>query len=172
MQDWHTCSIFTESTVMKAASASEIKKQLKTLEHKELVELCLRLSRYKKENKELLTFLLYEADDLPHYIGSVKEELDEIFAGVNTSSVFFAKKTIRKALRVANKYIRYAGEKTVEVDVLLHFCTNFKGLRLDWRKSTLLSRMYDNQIKKISAAVDTLHEDLQYDYRRTLERLK
>lgn len=171
-QDWQAFSIFTESTVMKAASASEIKKELKTLEHKDLVELCLRLSRYKKENKELLTFLLYEADNLPHYIASVKEELDEIFAGVNISSVFFAKKTIRKALRTANKYIRYAGDKTVEIEILLHFCTDFQGMRLDWKRSSLLSRIYDNQVKKIAAAIETLHEDLQYDYRRSFDRLK
>ena len=80
---------------MKAATANEIKQRLKDLDKKDLMDLCLRLSRYKKENKELLTFLLFEADDLPHYIKSVKEELDEIFAAVNTSSVFFAKKTIR-----------------------------------------------------------------------------
>jgi hypothetical protein len=157
---------------MKAASAAEIKQHLKALDKKELMELCLRLSRYKKENKELLTFLLFEADDLPHYVNGVKEQIDEIFATVNTSSVFFAKKTIRKALRTANRYNRYAGNKTVEAEVLLHFCTNFQGLKLDWKRSTVLSNIYSAQIKKISAAIDTMHEDLQYEYRRSLERLQ
>ena len=157
---------------MKAASANEIKQRLKDLDKKDLMDLCLRLSRYKKENKELLTFLLFESDDLPHYISSVKEELDEIFSAVNTSSVFFAKKTIRKALRTANRYIRYAGDKTVEAEVLLHFCTNFQGLKLDWKRSNLLSKIYYNQVKKIDAAIDSMHEDLQYDYRRSYEKLK
>lgn len=157
---------------MKAASANEIKQRLKDLDKKDLMDLCLRLSRYKKENKELLTFLLFEADDLPHYIKSVKEELDEIFAAVNTSSVFFAKKTIRKALRTANRYIRYAGDKTVEAEVLLHFCANFGELKLDWKRSTLLSKIYSNQVKKIGAAIDSMHEDLQYDYRRSFDKLK
>ena len=157
---------------MKAATANEIKQRLKDLDKKDLMDLCLRLSRYKKENKELLTFLLFEADDLPHYIKSVKEELDEVFSAVNTSSVFFAKKTIRKALRTANRYIRYAGDKTVEAEVLLHFCTNFGALKLDWKRSTLLSKIYYNQVKKIDAAIDSMHEDLQYDYRRSYEKLK
>lgn len=157
---------------MKAATANEIKQRLKDLDKKDLMELCLRLSRYKKENKELLTFLLFESDDLPHYIKSVKEDLDGIFADVNTSSVFFAKKTIRKALRTANRYIRYAGDKAVEAEVLLHFCTNFQGLKLDWKRSTLLSKIYSNQVKKAGAAIDGMHEDLQYDYRRTYEGLK
>jgi hypothetical protein len=157
---------------MKAATATEIKQRLKDLEKKELMELCLRLSRYKKENKELLTFLLFEADDIPHYIASVNEEIESIFEDVNTTSVFFAKKTIRKALRTANRYIRYAGDKTVEVEVLLHYCTLYRGLKLDWKRSSLLAKIYDNQLKKIHAAIDALHEDLQYDYRRSLDKLK
>jgi hypothetical protein len=156
---------------MKAASAQEIKAGLKQKEEKELVEICLRLARYKKENKELLTFLLFEADNLPSYIKSVNEEIDEIFASVNTNSVYFAKKGIRKALRTANKYIRYAGDKSVEVEILLHYCTDFKGLKLSWQKSTLLSNIYRAQLKKIEAALNTMHEDLQYDYRRSYERL-
>ena len=157
---------------MKAASVAEIKQQLKKLDAKELTELCLRLARYKKENKELLTFLLYEADDLPHYISGVQEQMDEAFATINTSNPYFAKKGVRKALRIANKYIRYAADKTVEVEVLLHYCTAFQGLKLDWKRNNVLTKIYQNQIKKIGAAIDSMHEDLQYDYRRSLERLK
>ncbi|HEY0041063.1 MAG TPA: hypothetical protein VGB71_10390 [Flavisolibacter sp.] len=156
---------------MKAASAQEIKNGLKERDAKELVEICLRLARYKKENKELLTFLLFEADDLPAYVKSVNAEVDEVFATVNTASVYFAKKGIRKALRTANRYIRYAGNKTIEVEVLLHFCTNFKGLKLSWQKSTQLSNIFRAQLKKIEAALSTMHEDLQYDYRRSFDRL-
>lgn len=157
---------------MKAASVQEIKSALKQQEAKDLADLCLRLARYKKENKELLTFLLFEADNLPAYIKSVNEEVDSLFADVNTNSVYFAKKGIRKALRIANKYIRYAGDKTVEVEVLLHYCTNFKGLKLSWQKSTLLANIYQRQLKKIEAALNAMHEDLQYDHRRSFERLK
>ena len=75
-------------------------------------------------------------------------------------------------MRTANRYIRYAGDKTVEVEVLLHFCTDYQELKLDWKRSTLLSKIYDNQLKKIDAAINSLHEDLQYDYRRSYQRLK
>lgn len=164
--------IFIKKRDMKAASAAEIKQRLKDLDKKDLAELCLRLSRYKKENKELLTFLLFEADDLPRYIATANETIDETFATVNTASVYFAKKGIRKALRLANKYIRYAGDKTVEIEILLHYCTAFQGLKLDWERSQLLAKIYQNQIKKIGAAIGALHEDLQYEYRPSLERLK
>lgn len=157
---------------MKPASVNEIKQQLKELDKKELIEICQRLARFKKENKELLSFLLFEEDDLANYIKNVKEEIDEGFTAVNTSSVYFAKKTIRKILRTANKYIRYSGSKIAETEILLHYLTDFRGLNLQWRKSTALSNIYTAQLKKVEAAIATLHEDLQYDYLRELNRLK
>lgn len=157
---------------MKPASVNEIKQRLKELDKKELIEICQRLARFKKDNKELLTYLLFEEDDLSHYIKNVKEEIDEGFRQVNTSNVYFAKKTIRKILRISNKYIRYTGSKTAETEILLHYLTNFKGLTLPWRKSTALANLYASQLKKIEAAINTMHEDLQYDYRREVERLK
>ena len=157
---------------MKPASVNEIKQKLKELDKKDLIEICQRLARFKKDNKELLTYLLFEEDDLSNYIQNVKEEIDEGFRQVNTSNVYFAKKTIRKILRISNKYIRYTGSKTAETEILLHYLTNFKGLSLTWRKSTALSNLYASQFKKIEAAINTMHEDLQYDYRRELERLR
>ena len=115
---------------------------------------------------------MFEEDDLPHYIQNVKEEIDEGFLHINTSNVYFAKKTIRKVLRIANKHIRYTGSKAAEAEILLHYLTDFKGLNLSWRKSTALTNLYASQLKKIQAAIDTMHEDLQYDYKRELERLK
>ena len=43
---------------MKAVSVKELSQELLNRSPKELRDLCLRLSRFKKENKELLTYLL------------------------------------------------------------------------------------------------------------------
>jgi gas vesicle protein len=157
---------------MKPASVNEIKQKLKETDKKDLIDICQRLARFKKENKELLTFLLFEEEDLPNYIKNVKEEIDEGFLQVNTSSVYFAKKTIRKILRIANKHIRYTGSKSAEVEILLHYLVSLKGLNLHWQKSTALTNLYRAQLKKINTAISTMHEDLQYDYLRQAERLK
>lgn len=157
---------------MKAASVSEIKKELNETSNNKLVELCLRLARYKKENKELLTYLLFEADDLQQYIKNVNEEVAEGFTEVNTSNFYYAKKTVRKILRTANKYIRFAGDKTAEVEILMHYCTNFKGLNMKWQRSTALSNLYKSQLKKILTAIDSMHEDLQHDYLKEWKRLQ
>ena len=81
---------------MKAASVSEIKTELKSLSQSQVTDLCLRLARFKKENKELLTFLLFEADDLDTYIQNVKNETVESFADINKSNLYWAKKSLRK----------------------------------------------------------------------------
>ena len=49
---------------MKASSLNELKKELEYRDKKELLSFCMRLAKFKKENKELLTFLLFEKDDL------------------------------------------------------------------------------------------------------------
>ena len=156
---------------MKAASVNEIKQQLKEVNSTELIELCLRLARFKKENKELLTYLLFEADDLQAYIANVKKQMDEDFSQINISNLYFAKKTLRKILRIANKYIRYTGSKEAEIEILLYYLTNFKGLKISWHKSTALTNLYNAQLKKIKVAIETMHEDLQHDYQRNVDRL-
>ena len=156
---------------MKAASVNEIKQDLKKLSASQLTELCLRLARFKKENKELLTYLLFEADDLPAYIGNIKKQIDEDFSEMNTTNIYFAKKTLRKILRISNKYIRYTGSKEAEAEILMHYLTNLTGLKISWKKSTALTNLYQAQLKKIKAAIEGMHEDLQYDYQRSLDRL-
>ena len=156
---------------MKAASSNELKQELKELSQPKLVDLCLRLARFKKENKELLTFLLFEAGDIEAYIHHVKQEMEEGFAEINTSSIYYAKKSLRKILRITNKYIRYTGDKQAEVSLLLHYCHLLKSSGIPFQKSTALNKLYQSQLKKVKAAVATLHEDLQYDYLRQLEKL-
>jgi len=41
------------------ASLSELQKELALLERKEVLELCIRLAKYKKENKEYLSYLVF-----------------------------------------------------------------------------------------------------------------
>lgn len=156
---------------MKSASISEIKGELKDKTVTELAALCLRLARYKKENKELLSFLIFEADDVETYIRSVKEEMEEGFANVNTGNLYFAKKNLRKILRIANKHIKYTGSKEAEAAILIHFCAGFKGLKLPVAKNTALNNLYNGQLKKIGSAIAAIHEDLQHDYQGALARL-
>jgi hypothetical protein len=156
---------------MKASTINELKQELAGIPPAHLTELCLRLARFKKENKELLTYLLFESHDELSYIKGVKQEMADQFANINNSNLYFAKKSIRKILRIANKYIRYSGSKTVEIEVLIYFCLALNESNISYKKSTALANLYNAQIKKIGTAITFLHEDLQYDYLKELEQL-
>lgn len=155
----------------RAATVHEIKQQLLQEPPMKLVEICLRLAKFKKENKELLTYLLFEADDEPAYIENIKKDVKQLFSAVNTTSLYFAKKTIRKILRIVNKHIRYIGNPQAETELLLFFCSVLKESGLQIEQNTALKNLYNGQLKKIGQAINKLHEDLQYDYSRKLDRI-
>jgi hypothetical protein len=157
---------------MKASSISTLKKELNSLPAGDVMEICLKLIKYKKENKELVSYLLFDANDEPGYIKSIKSEIDEQFAEINLSHIYFAKKSIRKILKVTNKYIKYSGHKQTEVELLIHFCTKLKNSGISIRSSNSLNNLYLNQVRKIFAVIHTLHEDLQHDYLEELKQLK
>ena len=156
---------------MKAATVHELKKELKYQSQTELLELCLRLAKFKKENKELLTYLLYEADNETSYIASVQEEINDQFELINTSSYFYIKKSVRKILRMVKKYIRYSKQKETEVELLLYFCTKLKSMKPSIKKSLALYNIYKRQLLFVEKNIDKLHEDLQYDYKLELQGL-
>jgi GMP synthase PP-ATPase subunit len=156
---------------MKPASVSEIKKELQLQDKEKLIEICLRLARFKTENKELLTYLLFEAEDERLYIQLIKESIDLQFNEINTNHYYYVKKSGRKILRQVNKFIRYSGQKRTAVELLMHFCMKLKDVNIPNHKSVAIEKMYVNQIEKIRKNISGLHEDLQYDYKKELDKL-
>lgn len=157
---------------MKAATVHELKKELETYHPDRIRQLILRLVKYKKDNKELLTYLLFEADDEDAFIQSVKNEVDEMMSNLNRNTVYYTKKGLRKVLRYLDKFIRYSGNKETETNLRIYFCQQMRENRLPFHKSKVLRNLYDRQIDKIEKALKTLHEDLQYDYSELLDEIK
>jgi hypothetical protein len=156
---------------MKTASVNELKKELHGIDPQLLVELCLKLIKYKKENKELITYLLFEEQDETVYIRGVKNEMDIFFEELNKSNMYVAKKGLQKILRHTSKFIKYSGKKETEIELLLHFCLKVKRSGIKMSQSTVITNLFFRQIKKIEKAISYLHEDLQYDYQQELNQL-
>ncbi|MGK7392710.1 MAG: hypothetical protein ACNS60_20310 [Candidatus Cyclobacteriaceae bacterium M2_1C_046] len=156
---------------MKPATLPDLKKELKQLDHGQLLQLCLRLGRFKKENKELLTYLLFEAGDEQGYIASIKSEIDESMEELNTSNLYYAKKGLQKINRNLNKYIRYSGKKQTEAELLIHFAKAIKQSPIPLYRSKVISNMYSRLIVKIKKSLSGLHEDLQVDYQQEVRQL-
>jgi hypothetical protein len=153
---------------MKAESLNEIRKQLDMLEPSTLGQLCLSLARYRKENKELLTYLLFEAHDEQAYIGNIKLEVDGLFETLPKGNVYFIKKSIRKIIRFINKHIRYSGLPGTELEVRIYFCQKVKSAGIPLQPGTVLFNIYQQQLKKIQTIWSKLPEDLQFDYERDM----
>lgn len=137
-----------------------------------MVNLCLRLARFKKENKELLTYLMFESSYEQGYIESIKQEMDEQFEQINTNSYFYIKKSVRKILRTIKKYNRYSLNKETEVELLLYFCVKLKEFKPSIRRNVTLTNIFNRQLDFVKNKVTALHEDLQHDYNMQLDDLE
>ena len=138
----------------------------------ELTELCLRLAKFKKENKELLTYLMFEAHNEPGFIQSIKKEVDEQFAEINQSNLYYVKKTLRKILRNINKHLRYTGSAQVTVELLIYFCRLIRESGIPIQKNPVITNLYKGQVQKINKTLLSMHEDLQYDYAKEIADLE
>ncbi len=156
---------------MKAATVHEIKKELEGLDPETAQGLCLRLARFKKDNKELLTYLLFEAHDEAGYVESVKREITEQFQEIPNLTVYYVKKSLRRILRLMNKQIKYSGLPVTELILRIHFCQQIKESAIPIDKSAVLVNLYQQQLKKIQLALSKLPEDLQFDYQSEIENL-
>ena len=157
---------------MKAVSVTTIKKELQHYSQKDLMDLCLRLSTFKKENKELLTYLLFESHNEHGYIESIKEHVDNQFELINTKSYFYIRKSVRKILTQIKKYVRYSKNKETEVELLIYFCQKLKDFSPSIKRSQQLLNSYNRQLLLINKIILSLHEDLQYDYSLILNDLE
>jgi hypothetical protein len=135
---------------MKAVTIKQLKDELAHKSASELKELCLHLSRFKKENKELLTYLLFESHNEDAYIQSIKDQMDVQFAEINTNSFFYIRKSVRKILSLTKK---------------------LKDFKPSISRSQRLQNVFDSQVRMIKKAIEKLHEDLQYDYQLELDNL-
>ena len=156
---------------MKAVTVKKIKDELHHRSSQDLVELCLQLSKFKKENKELLTYLLFDKDDEETYISKVKEYITLLFDEINTKSFFYIRKSARKILSLTKKFIRYSKKKETETELLLYFCKKLRDFKPSIERSQRLQNVFDSQVRLIKKAIEKLHEDLQYDYQLELNDL-
>ena len=157
---------------MTRASLKDIKQELKDKSHQELIDICTRLCRFKKENKELLGYLLFEAYDKESYLESVKVEIDARFRNINQKSPYYVRKSMRSILQSTRTYARYTGDAEIEIELLIHFCARMKEFDLKKTGNKRLAKMYQTLVGSLDKKISVLHEDLQYDHQQALRKLE
>lgn len=158
---------------MKAATLSELRQELKNLPEKNLVELCLALAKYKKDNKDYLSYLLLESTDRRGYVKELRTEMAASFAEIDAkANLYYTKKTLRKILRQVNRFSRFINEAPITCELLILYCRLLQESGIPFQKSQQLVNLYAQQIKKIEKLISSLHEDLQSDYLQDLKALE
>ena len=150
---------------MKPEKLVNIKKELSGRSVQELTDVCLRLAKYKKENKELLNYLLFDSNDPLQYAEQVKEFLQEDFQTLQ-KHYYYSTKSLRKILRLLNRHARYTASKEVEIELLLWFCSNFLTYADTRSSHKPLQAIFIRQLDKIQSIIPRLHEDLAFDYQQ------
>ncbi|MEO1618231.1 MAG: hypothetical protein AAFV88_20420 [Planctomycetota bacterium] len=151
----------------KAATISQLKKELAELDREELINVCVRMAKFKVECKELLTYLLMKANDEVGYAAALCEELDALL--ITPGRIH--KKTLRKVIRWMDKSLRFSGDKETELQVRIHFCRRIKEKRITFGGCRVSSNLYNSQLKKIDKAIAKVHADLQFDFTQQLATL-
>ncbi len=157
---------------IQTSNISALKKELNQLPKEVVIEHCMRLAKYKKENKEMLHYLLFEAIDEQAYIKEIKNEIESELKSINSQSLYYTKKTIRKVLKLVTKYIKHSGIKTTQIELLIHFCKTLKMNKVPIKNSKVLRNLYERQLININKALSSVHEDLRLDYEEDIETIK
>ena len=156
---------------MVPASIDTIKTELKQLPPKKVLELVVRLARFKKENKELLTWLLFESSDEAAYIAQVRKEITEEVEKIDGLTAYQYKKQFRKIQRKINKPIKYMGSKTAAAELYMHMIE-----LIDRKKKTVfirafLEKAHEQYVRKVNILLPGIPEDLAADISRQLRQV-
>ncbi|WP_154665709.1 hypothetical protein [Saccharicrinis fermentans] len=130
------------------------------------------MTKYKKENKELLNYLLFEADSEDDYIAALKEDISKAFEEINQQTFYYTKKNIRRILKMTTKHIKYSSKKETEIELLIFFCQQMQNCGVSFRDSPVMQNLYKRQVNNIEKALHKLHEDIRIDYEDDIEEIQ
>lgn len=158
---------------MKAGGVKlqNLKQELAERDTRHLAELCLQLAKFKSENKELLTYLLFYAHDPIAYTSSYKEMIVEPFDKF-IYNPYHLSKGIRKSFRLISRYAKITKSKEGECELYLHLILQFveriPGKIVHKSLVILLERAF----KKAALLILKMHEDFQLDYLPQFKELR
>jgi hypothetical protein len=155
---------------MHLFSLQEQKKELQQLSKTELEAICLRFARYKKENKELLEFVLFHQGNPQAYSDALKDELEEVFTSLTGANYSDAKK-LRKITKALNKHAKYMQNPSLEVDLWIWFCYAYCDSMAAKSTAQVIRNFFVKAILKVEKIQCKLHEDLAFDVAQELEKI-
>lgn len=146
-----------------ATTMGNLKQELQAQERKELIDLCLHLARFRNENKELITYMLFHAQDPLGYAEEYKRMIEEPFDKYLMNPYFLAK-GIRKSFRLISRYAKVSKSKEGECELYLHLADLFMERIQGKLVHKTLIMLLERALKKAHQLILKMHEDFQMDY--------
>lgn len=149
---------------------SDLKKELLELSKPELIQLCLRVAKLKRENKELLAYLIFDSGDPLFYAQKLKPEIKEVFEQP-FQHAYYLTKSMRKAMRLITKYYRFTSNKQGETELLIYLVEEFY---LSWRNEyryQALGKVIFRCLEKAQSNLKKIDEDFRADFEDPINEL-
>lgn len=156
---------------METAPLGQIKNELKILSHDRLQEICLRMAKFKKENKELLSYLLFDSINESGFVQNAKEDILFQFQNLNQGKYSSITNGLRKIQKSTDQYIRISGLKETELELLIYFCKTMRNKRLKFSSFPVVANIYNRMVAKAQKVYASLHPDLQTDFEEEINSI-
>ncbi len=140
------------------------KKEITKLDAKTLADICIKLAKYKTENKEFLNYLLFHSYDNQPYIDELKLEINNTFSALKFND-YAHFKLIKVLLLRINKHLKFIGDKNQEAEIVAQFCNTFMANVSVRSYYNGLIQILFRQFVRLQKIVGKLDEDLQFDYK-------
>jgi hypothetical protein len=158
---------------VKAPALQDIKNEIKELPPKRLAELCVALAKFRKENKEYLGYLLFDEATREDYVREVISEVTSAVMDIErTQTPYFTKKNLRRIQRLITRHCRFMADPVPTAEVHIAFVKAIAESSIPFRKHLQLSNIYHQELRKVRAAIDGMHEDLRGDFEKELAGLE
>jgi hypothetical protein len=149
---------------------SDLKKELADLSKPELIKLCLRVAKLKRENKELLSYLIFDSEDPLFYAQKLKPEIKEVFEQP-FQHAYYLTKSIRKVMRIITKYYRFTSNKQGETELLIYLVEEFyQSWRYEYRYQAL-GKVIFRCLEKAQSNLKKIDEDFRADFEDPINEL-
>lgn len=156
---------------MKIASLAEIKKELKHLSEKELIEVISDLTKFSTDNKWFLYFKLYGRENPQLFSEMMQEELVKEFQNANKGNAHQAKKSAQGIRRKLNKFLKFTKDKATQIELIVFFCQMLFEYGFLSHRHPVIENLFLMQVGKIERLMGQMHEDLQYDFQNKVKEV-
>jgi len=153
------------------ANLNTIKKELIECEKKQLIEIITRLCRFKLDNKSLVSFLLFDAENEPEFVKEAKLQIDDLIEESKYFNFYSTKKRYRKIATLITKYVKFTNKTESEIELRLHLVKTFTENKSELKTYLYFKKALSKQLEKVDKLMKKIHEDLQFEYEEEINNL-